>query len=98
SPPCEGGARGGGPVSFECTKEPCWAQPIDEVDGVRAASPACVAYRFRTSLRANGEHTDDAVLLRPNPGEAEAVWPTPPLPPLHKGGEKKAAGAQQERA
>ena len=88
SPPCEGGVRGGGPVSFECTREPCLARSIDEVDGVCAASPACKACRFRTSLRANGEHTDDAEVLRPTPGEAEAVWPTPPAPPFTRGGKE----------
>ena len=84
-------------MSFEYTKEPCWARPIDEVVGACAASPACKACRFRTSLRANGEHTDDAEVLRPTPGEAEAVWPTPPAPPS-QGGEKKAARAQQKRS
>ena len=84
-------------MSFECTREPCWARPIDEVDGACAASPAFKACRFRTSLRANGEHTDDAEVLRPTPGEAEAVWPTPPAPPS-QGGEKKAARAQQKRS
>ena len=88
SPPCEGGARGGGPVSFECTREPCLARPIDEVDGACAASPAFKACRFRTSLRANGEYTDDAEVLRPTPGEAEAVWPTPPSPPFTRGGKE----------
>ena len=75
-------------MSFECTREPCWARPIDEVDGACAASPAFKACRFRTSLRANGEHTDDAEVLRPTPGEAEAVWPTPPSPPFTRGGKE----------
>ena len=88
SPPCEGGVRGGGPVSFECTKEPCWARPIDAADGACVASPCFKACRFRTSLRATGEHTDDSQVLRPTPGEAEAVWPTPPGPPFTRGGKE----------
>jgi hypothetical protein len=38
------------------------------------------ACRFRTSLRANGEHTDDAEVLRLTP---------PPAAPLHKGGKRR---------
>ena len=72
-------------MSFECTREPCWARPIDEVDVACAASPAFKTCRFRTSLRANGEHTDDAEVLRPTPGEAEADRPTPPTPPSQWG-------------
>ena len=67
-------------MSVECTSEACLARSIDEVDGVCAASPAFKACRFRTSLRANGEHTDDAEVLRP----------TPPNPPFTRGGKVSA--------
>jgi hypothetical protein len=80
-PPCEEGVKGGGPVSFDCTGVVCLARSIDEVDDVCASSSACMLCRLRVSLRANGEHTDDA----------EVVWPTPPCPPLHKGGKLGAA-------
>ena len=76
SRPCEGGGRGGGPVSVECTKEACVARSIIEFECVCAASPACKACHFRTSLWVIGEFTDDAEVPRP----------TPPGPPLHKGG------------
>ena len=74
SPPCEGGARGGGPVSVECTRGACLARSIDEFDGACAASPALMACRFRSSLGLNGEYTDDA----------EVLWPTPPAPPSQR--------------
>src|ERR1700678_1697434 len=48
-PPCEGGVGGGGPVSLECTMEPCWARPIDDADGACGALPSFEACRFRTS-------------------------------------------------
>jgi hypothetical protein len=67
-PRVKGGLGGGGPVSVECTREECLARSIDEVGGVCAASPARQAFRFRTSLLANGEYIDDA----------EVLWPTPP--------------------
>ena len=63
-------------MSVECTREACLARSIDEVDGGCAASPVCKPGRFRTSLRANGEYTDDAEVLRP----------TPPDPPFTRGG------------
>ena len=66
-------------MSVECTSEACLARWIAEVDGVRAAPPACKACRFRTSLRANGERTDDAEVLRP----------TPPNPPFTRGEGKR---------
>ena len=65
-------------MSAECTSGSCLARWIDETDWVCAASPACMACRFQTSLRPNGDYTDDAEVLRPTPGEAKAVWPTPP--------------------
>ena len=80
SPPCEGGARGGGPASVESTMEAALARSIDNVDRACAASPACKTCRFRTSLRANGEYTDDAEVLRP----------TPPAPPFTRGGKVSA--------
>ena len=58
--PCEGGVRGGGPVSVECTSEGCLARSIDEIDRECAASASCMACRFRTSLWANDEYIDDA--------------------------------------
>ena len=79
----------GGPVSVECTREPCLSRSIEEVDGA-AASPVFTVCRFRTSLRANGEATDDAEVLRPTPpwrGGRQSG--PPPLPPLHKGGKRK---------
>ena len=54
-------------MSLDCTSEVRSARSIDEVDGVCAASPACMACRFRTSLRANGEHTDDWRFCGPPP-------------------------------
>ena len=80
-PPCEGGAKGGGPVSVECTGEACLARSIDGVVGAYALSPAMMACRFRTSLGADDEYTDDA----------EVVRPTPPDPPFTRGG--KVAGS-----
>ena len=70
---------------------------IDEVGWVSAASLASLACRFQTSIRPNGDYTDDAEVLWPTPGEAKAVWPTPPAPPS-RGGEKNAACAQQRRS
>ena len=80
-PPCEGGARGGGPVSVECTSEACLARSIDKVDGACAAPPPGVACRFRTPLPATREFTDDAEVLRP----------TPPGPPFTRGGKERLA-------
>ena len=94
-PPLAKGGQGGGPVSVECTSGLCLARSIDEVDWVCAASAACVACRLQTSLQPNGDYTDDAEVLRPTPGEANAVWPTPPTPPS-QGGEKKAACANND--
>ena len=82
----------------ECTSGLCLARSIDEVDWACAAAPACIACRFQTSLRPNGDYTDDPEVLRPTPGEAKAVWPTPPYPPASQGGERKAACAQQRRS
>jgi hypothetical protein len=65
-------------MSAECTSGLCLARSIDEVDWVCAASPAGMACRFQTSLPPNGAYTDDAEVPRPIPGEAKAVWPTPP--------------------
>jgi hypothetical protein len=73
SPPCEGGVRGGGPESLECTRQPTSAPSIDEVDGTCGASPSCVACRFQTPLRANGEYTDGAGVLRPTPPNPNTV-------------------------
>ena len=63
---------------------------IDEVDGACAAWPACEACRFRASLHANLEYTD----------EAEALRPTPPNRPFTRGGKVSAtaACAQQNRS
>ena len=81
SPPCEGGARGGGPVSVECTRGACLARSIDEFDGACAASPALMACRFRSSLGLNGEYTDDA----------EVFVAHPPCPPFTWGERKSPA-------
>ena len=67
-------------MSVECTVEACLARSNDEVDRACAASPACRACLLRTSLRANGEYTDDAEVLRP----------TPPGRPFTRGGKGKA--------
>ena len=82
SPPCEGGVRGGGPVSVECTRETCLARSVNAVDGVCAASPASTACRFRASLQANVEYTDEAEFLRLTP------LYTPP-PPFTRGERKR---------
>ena len=87
SPPCEGGARGGGPESVECTREACLAQSIGEVDGGRAASPACQAGHFRTSSWANDQDSD----------AAEAWRPTPPAPPFTRGGNLSATARMREQ-
>ena len=67
SPPCEGGARGGGPGSVEFTREDCLSRSIDEVDGVSASSPDWKACHFRTSVGANGGYADDAKIPRAFP-------------------------------
>jgi len=38
-------------MSVECTSEVRLARSIDEVDGVCAALPACMAYRFLSTIK-----------------------------------------------
>ena len=68
-----------GRVTLECTTEHKLGA-IDEFDCECAAPPPCMACRFGTLLRANGEPTDDAKALRP----------TPPCPPFTRGGKARA--------
>ena len=70
-------------MSVESTTEAALVRSIDHVDRAGAASPACKICRFRTSLRANGEYTDDA-----------EVSGSPPLTPPSQGGERYAPTAR----
>jgi hypothetical protein len=87
-PPCEGGVRGGGPMTFECTREPCWARPIDEVDGACAASPAPKGLSFphvvtgerRTHRRCGGSAA--------HPWRGGGCLAHPPCPHFARGGKE----------